>query len=61
MKIITWKPKSILGSLLKESQLITGKDLIKRREERCKELALFEEALEFEKSHRKSKGVLKLK
>jgi hypothetical protein len=40
---------------LKESQVITGKDLIKRKEDKDRELALFQEALEFEQRHRKSK------
>ena len=55
MKPITQKPKPTLESLLKESQVITGKDLIKRKEDKEKELALFQEALEFEERHRKSK------
>ena len=50
------KPKATLESLLKESQVITGKDLIKRKEEREKELVLFQEALEFEERHRKPKS-----
>jgi hypothetical protein len=49
------KPKPTLESLLRESQVITGKDLIKRKEDKEKELALFQEALEFEQRHRKSK------
>ena len=47
--------KPTLESLLKESQVITGKDLIKRKEQQDKELALFKEALEFEERHRKPK------
>ena len=50
------KPKPTLDSLLKDSQVITGKDLIKRKEDKDKELALFQEALDFEKRHRKPKG-----
>ena len=50
-----FKVKPTLESLLKESQVITGKDLIKRKENKEKELALFQEALEFEQRHRKSK------
>jgi len=49
------KLKITLESLLKESQVITGKDLIKHKENKEKELALFQEALEFEQRHRKSK------
>jgi hypothetical protein len=47
--------KPTLESLLKESQVITGKDLIKRAEDRKKEQILFQEALEFEERHRKPK------
>jgi len=49
------KPKPSLESLLKENQVITGKDLIKQKENKEKELALFQEALEFEKRNRRSK------
>lgn len=50
------KPKPTLESLLKENQVITGKDLIKGEECKEKEFALFQEALEFEQRHRKPKG-----
>ena len=56
MKDSQRKPKPTLESLLKESQVITGKDLIKRKEEEAKEMALLQEAIEFEKRHRKPKG-----
>ena len=49
------KPKPTLESLLKQSQVITGKDLIKQKEDRDKELALFKEAIEFEARQRKAK------
>ena len=49
------KSKPTLETLLKESKVITGKDLIKRKEDKVKELALFQEALEFEQRHRKAK------
>jgi hypothetical protein len=49
------KPKPTLESLLKESQVITGKDLIKQQEDKEKELAIFQQALEFEARHRKPK------
>ena len=49
------KFKPTLESLLRESQLLTGKDLINKKVEKDKELALFQEALEFEKRHRKFK------
>jgi len=52
----TKKSKPTLESLLKESQVITGKDLIKRKEDKVQELALFQEAQEFEERHRKSKN-----
>jgi len=50
------KLKPTLESLLKESQVITGKGLIKRKEDKERELALFQEAQEFEQRHRKSKS-----
>lgn len=56
MKDLSKKPKPTLESLLTESQVITGKDLIKRKEAKEKELALFKEALEFEERHRKFKS-----
>ena len=56
MKDSLKKPKPTLESLLKESQVITGKDLIKQKEDKVKELALFQEALEFEARHRKPKN-----
>jgi hypothetical protein len=56
MKDSNRKPKPTLETLLAESQVITGKDLIKRKEDKAKEMALFEEASNFEKRHRKPKG-----
>ena len=47
--------KPTLESLLAQNQVITGKDLIKRAEDRKKEQVLFQEALEFEERHRKPK------
>lgn len=49
------KFKPTLETLLAESQVITGIDLIKRKEQKDRELALFKEALEFEERHRKPK------
>jgi len=49
------KPKPTHESLLTQNEVITGKDLIKRKEDKEKELALFKEALEFEERHRKPK------
>jgi len=51
-------PKPTLESLLRESQVITGKDLIKQNEDKARELALFQEALEFEERHRKLQSKL---
>jgi len=53
IKNLVNRPKPTLEGLLKESQVITGKDLIKRKEDIEKELALFQEASEFEQRHRK--------
>ena len=54
MKPITKQPTKVtLESLLKNSQVITGKDLIKKIDDKKREQALFQEALEFEKRHRK--------
>jgi hypothetical protein len=55
MKDSLKKPKPTLESLLKESQVITGKGLIKRKEDEVKNLALFQEAQEFEERYRKPK------
>ena len=56
MKPITKQPTKVtLESLLKDNQVITGKDLIKKVEDKKREQALFQEALEFEERHRKSK------
>lgn len=56
MKDSLRKPKPTLESLLKESQAVTGKDLIKQKEDKVKELALFQEAQEFEQRRRKPKN-----
>jgi uncharacterized membrane protein YgaE (UPF0421/DUF939 family) len=50
------KPKPTLESLLQENQVITGKDLIRQKEDKERELALFKEALDFEARHRKPKS-----
>lgn len=42
------KSKPTLDSLLKDQQVITGKDLIKRDKEAEKQRALLQEAIEFE-------------
>jgi hypothetical protein len=48
MKDSLRKPKPTLESLLAQNQVITGKDLIKRKENKDKELGLFQEALDVE-------------
>lgn len=55
MKDSLKKPKLTLESLLRESQIISGKDLIARNENKVKELALFKEALEFEERNRRAR------
>ena len=49
-------PKPTLESLLRDSKVFTGKDLIKRKDDKDKELALFQEAIEFEGRHRQPKS-----
>ena len=50
------KTKPTLDSLLKEQQVITGKDLIERHKEEEKQKALLEEAIEFEQRNRRVKN-----
>lgn len=50
------KAKPTLDSLLKDSQLQTGKDLIKRIKAKEQELELFKQSAEFEDRNRKNKG-----
>ena len=50
------KSKPTLESLLKDQQVITGKDLIKRDKETEKQKALLQEAIEFEQRHRRVKS-----
>ena len=49
------KTKPTLGSLL-DSQLQTGKDLIKRVKAKELELEQFQKSVEFEERNRKSRG-----
>ena len=56
MKDSLKKSKPTLEDLLKENQVITGKDLIKQKENKEKELVMFQEALEFEKRNRRLKN-----
>ena len=55
MKDSHGKNKPTLDSLLKDQQVISGKDLIQRHEEEEKQKALFQEAIEFEQRNRKSR------
>ena len=50
------KSKPTLDSLLKNQQVITGKDLIKRHKEEEKQKALLQEAIEFEQRNRRQKS-----
>jgi hypothetical protein len=49
------KTKPTLESLLKDQLISTGKDLIMRDEERGRQKALLQEAIEFEGRNRKSR------
>ena len=49
------KSKPTLESLLKDQQVITGKDLIKRDKETEKQKALLQEAIEFEQRNRRKR------
>lgn len=50
------KTKPTLESLIKDSQLETGKDLIKKIKAKEQELLLFKQSVEFEERNRKNKG-----
>lgn len=50
------KSKPTLDSLLKDQQVIAGKDLIKRAKETEKQKALLEEAIEFEQRNRRARN-----
>jgi len=49
------KSKPTLDSLLKDQQVISGKDLIKRHKEQERQKALLQEAIEFEQRNRRVK------
>lgn len=49
------KNKLTLESLLKDQQVLTGKDLIKQHKEEERQKALLEEAIEFEQRNRRAK------
>ena len=49
------KSKPTLESLLKDQQVITGKDLIERDKEAEKQRTLLQEAIEFEQRNRRKK------
>ena len=55
MKDSQRKNKPTLESLLSDSKVITGKELIKRTKAKEKELELLNQAIEFEKRNRKPK------
>jgi hypothetical protein len=50
------KNKPTLESLLGDKQVISGKDLIKRRKEDEKQKVILQEAIEFEQRNRKTKN-----
>jgi len=47
------KSKPTLDSLLKDQQVISGKDLIQRHKEQERQKALLQEAIEFEQRNRR--------
>jgi len=49
------KSKPTLDSLLKDQQVISGKDLIQRHKEQERQKALLQEAIEFEQRNRRRK------
>ncbi len=49
--------KPTLESLLKDSQLQTGRDLIKKIKAKELELEVFKQSVEFEERNRKNKGI----
>ena len=49
------KSKPTLDSLLKDQQVISGKDLIQRHKEQERQKALLQEAIEFEQRNRRHK------
>ena len=53
MKDSHGKNKPTLESLLDDQQVISGKDLIKRRNEEEKQKVILQEAIEFEHRNRK--------
>jgi hypothetical protein len=50
------KVKPSLQSLLKDSQVLTGKDLIKKVKAKELELEQFQKSVEFEERNRKNRG-----
>ena len=49
------KSKPTLDSLLKDQQVISGKDLIQRHKEEERQKALLKEAIEFEQRNRRNR------
>lgn len=56
MKDSRGKSKPTLDSLLKDQQVISGKDLIQRHKEEERQKALLQEAIEFEQRNRRVKN-----
>ncbi len=50
------KVKPSLQSLLRESQVLTGKDLLQKAKAKEHELELFKQSVEFEERNRKNRG-----
>jgi hypothetical protein len=49
------KRKPTLESLKNDNQVFTGKDLLKKAEDKRRQEALYQEAVEFEVRHRRTK------
>jgi len=58
MKDSRGKSKPTLDSLLKDQQVISGKDLIQRHKEQERQKALLQEAIEFEQRNRRRRSPL---
>jgi hypothetical protein len=56
MKHLPKRFKPSLESLLKDSQVLTGKDLLSKAKAKELELEQFNKSVEFEERNRKSKG-----
>jgi hypothetical protein len=56
MKYLPKKVKPSLESLLKDSQVLTGKDLLQKAMAKELELEQFNKSVEFEERNRKNRG-----